>query len=167
MLAGSTKVDAITGDWLSEFNLGTRGMQKQDISKAGYEPGFLISMRMAIKEYLAYPRDLKIAVNAGGLNPKQLAIDLQKLIESNGGSKKIAYITGDNVVDRIDSLDIKPLTRSTGDFALWKQKHGRILTANVVCDCGITIHIRDLSEFMLITRQFSVHRLLGSRSSPE
>ncbi|KAL2834163.1 DUF1446-domain-containing protein [Aspergillus pseudoustus] len=154
MLSGPTKVDAITGDWLSEFNLASRGLQKESNPLGGYEPGLLYSMKIAIDDYLRYGnKDLKFAVNAGGLNPRQLALEVQKLLQKNGSSKKVAYVTGDNVVDRIDSMDIAPLTRSTGDFASWKRKHGKIVTANVYIGCwGIVSALNDGADIVICGR---------------
>jgi hypothetical protein len=111
-------------------------------------------MKIAISEYLNYSqKSLKVVVNAGGLNPRQLAMDVQKLITSNGGNKKIAYITGDNIVDRVECLDPKPFTRSTGGFKEWKRKHGRIVTANAYIGCwGIVRALNEGADIVICGR---------------
>jgi hypothetical protein len=129
-------------------------LQKEANPKRGYEPGFLYSLKIAIDEYLSYPnRSLKIAVNAGGINPRQLALEVQKVLHTKGCTKKVVYVTGDNVIDRIDSMDVAPLTRSTGDFAAWKKKHGRILTANVYIGCwGIVSALNEGADIVICGR---------------
>lgn len=111
-------------------------------------------MRLAVDDYLCYPNDkLKIAVNAGGLNPERLALEVQKLLQSKGKTRKVAFVTGDNVVDRIDSINIAPLTRSTGGFSEWKDKHGRILTANVYIGCwGIVAALNEGADIVICGR---------------
>lgn len=92
-------------------------------------------------------------MNAGGLNPKQLAVDVQNLIHTNGGKKKIAYVTGDNLVERIGLLDLKPLTRSTGEFKEWKSKNGRIVTANAYIGCwGIVGALKKGADIVICGR---------------
>ncbi|KIX09203.1 uncharacterized protein Z518_00282 [Rhinocladiella mackenziei CBS 650.93] len=131
MLKGDTIVDAIIGDWLSEFNLASRALQARAGRKGGYEPGFLYSLREALDEYIDYKNQhLRIAVNAGGLNPRGLAEEVQKLLLSRGSKKKVAYVVGDNLFSQIDGLEIQPLTRATGDFESWRRKYPEIILAS-------------------------------------
>jgi hypothetical protein len=102
----------------------------------GYEPGFLQSFRLALDDYLQYPnQNLRIAVNAGGLNPKALADEIQTLLTARGSEKRVAYITGDNLLSKLDSLDIEPLTRSTGGFSTWRQKYPEVVLATAYIGC--------------------------------
>lgn len=134
--------------------MASRGLQKEENENGGFEPGFLYSLKLAVSEYISYPRKyLKVVVNAGGLNVRQLALEVQKLLASKGSTKKIAYVTGDNVIDRVDELHVKPLTRSTGEFGPWKEKHGRILTANVYIGCwGIVRALEDGADIVICGR---------------
>ncbi|KAH6668284.1 hypothetical protein B0J14DRAFT_600286 [Halenospora varia] len=163
MLSGDTKIDAITGDWLSEFNLASRGLQKEENENGGFEPGFLYSLKLAVSEYISYPRkDLKVVVNAGGLNVRQLALEVQKVLASKGSVKKISYVTGDDIIDRVDELDVKPLTRSTGEFGPWKEEHGRILTANVYIGCwGIVRALEDGADIVICGRCTDASPVIG------
>ncbi|KAF9781431.1 hypothetical protein IL306_014050 [Fusarium sp. DS 682] len=47
--------------------------------------------------------NLRIAVNAGGLNPKALATKVQELLSQKGSNKRVTYITGDNLLPVIDT----------------------------------------------------------------
>lgn len=136
------------------MNLASRGLQKESNPQGGYEPGFLYSLKIAIDQFLAYPnKSLKIAVNAGGMNPRQLALEVQKVLQAKSSDKKVAYVTGDDVVERIDSMKLEPLTKSTGDFAAWKRQHGRILTANVYSGCwGIVEALENGADIVICGR---------------
>lgn len=114
----------------------------------------MYSLKIAIDDFLSYPnKSLKIAVNAGGINPRQLALEVQKVLQAKGSNKKVAYVTGDDVIDRIDSIDVAPLTRSTGDFTAWKNTYGRILTANVYIGCwGIVSALENGADIVICGR---------------
>lgn len=132
MLSGPTTIDAITGDWLSEFNIGTRALERLGSGTARFEPGFLYSLRSAIEEYKSYRSPLKIVVNAGGADPKGLALKVEELLMQNDISRKIAYITGDDVLDRLDGLDLQPLhSEQRESYAQFRSKTQDVLSANV------------------------------------
>ncbi|KAF4996269.1 hypothetical protein FDECE_12513, partial [Fusarium decemcellulare] len=154
MLQGPTKVDVIVGDWMSEANLASRSLQLREGRGDGYEPGFLHSLRMAMDEFLGYANpDLKMAVNAGGLNPKALADKVQSLLSATGSKKRVAFVTGDNLLDKIDSLAIEPLTRSTGDFQSWRKKFPEIIQANAYIGCwGMARALREGADIVICGR---------------
>ncbi|OAL34486.1 hypothetical protein AYO20_06329 [Fonsecaea nubica] len=163
MLKGTTTVDAIIGDWLSEFNLASRSLQVRDGKKGGYEPGFLYSLRNALDEYINYRNpNLRIAVNAGGLNPKVLAQEVQKLLVSRGCSKKVAYVTGDNLLPEIDRLDVQPLTRATGDFRSWRQKYPDVILALAYTGCwGIVEALEAGADIVICGRCTDASTVMG------
>lgn len=49
----------------------------------------------------------KIITNAGALNPKKLATLVSELLKSEGIDLKVAYVEGDNLINRIDELSAK------------------------------------------------------------
>jgi hypothetical protein len=126
-------------------NLASRALRLLDDPDGGYEPGFLYSFRLAIDEYLSYPNaNLKIVVNAGGLNPRGLALKVQEFLNSKKADRQVAYVLGDNILASLSELEIKPLTESTGDFVTWKEKFPKVILANTYIGCwGI---VRALSE---------------------
>ncbi|KAH7124571.1 hypothetical protein EDB81DRAFT_846896 [Dactylonectria macrodidyma] len=108
VLSGPIQVDAVVGDYLAEMNLSWRRMEMDQDSLMGADPTFLKTLQAASKELgkridaRTFP---KLVVNAGALNPRQLALDTHQFLASEfgnlGKALKIAYITGDNVLDII------------------------------------------------------------------
>ncbi|KAF5573172.1 DUF1446 domain-containing protein, partial [Fusarium pseudoanthophilum] len=153
-VSGSTGDRLDVGDWLSEANLSTRSLQLHRGQGEGYEPGFLHSLRIAIDDYLTYENsNLRIAVNAGGLNPEALALKVQELLSQKGSNKKVAYITGDNLLPVIETIHIDSLSCSTGDFATWRAKHPEIIQANAYTGCwGIVSALREGADIVICGR---------------
>ena len=106
-ISGPTPVDAICGDYLAELNLAWLSSQLADDPSKGYEQSFLPAFKLAADKFIEIRkqgRDMKIAVNAGGLRPHALAKQIRELLDTYGeeGKKvKVAWITGDNVLDQI------------------------------------------------------------------
>jgi len=109
-LLSEVEVDAITGDWLSEINLATLALQKQQDPELGYESAFYDCPAQAIDQVAQ--RAIKVVSNAGGLNPAALCQKVQQLVESRGYDLRVVYVDGDDLID---------------DFAALKQK-GEVFT---------------------------------------
>jgi hypothetical protein len=103
-ISGAIPVDAVTGDYLAELNLAWLSTQLADDPTKGYEQSFLPQFELAAPKYIELRkqgRDIKIAVNAGGLRPEQLANKIKSVLNSYGpvGEEvKVAWITGDNIL---------------------------------------------------------------------
>jgi hypothetical protein len=95
-------IDVLTGDYLAELTLAILHRVRLKKPALGYAASFLGQMEEILGECL--DEDIKIVVNAGGLNPAGLAAELQRTAERLGLHPKIAYIDGDDVVDRISEL---------------------------------------------------------------
>ena len=95
-------LDAITGDFLAELTMLILWKARQKDPSGGYAKTFLTQMEAVLGTCLN--RGIKVIANAGGLNPSGLARDLGELATRLGLSPRIAYVTGDNIVDRIDEL---------------------------------------------------------------
>ena len=136
------------------MNLASRSLQLRDGGKDGYEPGFLHSLTIAIDDYLSYGNpNLRIAVNAGGLNPKGLADRVEALLRSKGTSKRVAYVFGDNLLSKLDDLDVQPLTKATGDFESWRKKYPEIILANAYIGCwGIVRALKEGADIVICGR---------------
>lgn len=119
-LAESEDVQYIVGDWLSEYNMTTRGASKASSSTqitSEFEPTFLESIEPALP-YLEQ-RGIKVAVNAGASDTRKLHDTLTEIIRAKGLNLKVAWIEGDEVFDAVkDALQsgnpFKSLT--TGRF---------------------------------------------------
>jgi len=70
MLTGG-ELDVLTGDYLAELTMLILGRQRMKDPGRGYANTFLRQMEASLGE--AVQREVKIVVNAGGLNPAGLA----------------------------------------------------------------------------------------------
>lgn len=108
MLAGGP-LDVLTGDYLAEITMAILGRDRMKDPKTGYAKTFLRQMEENLGQALS--RGVKIVTNAGGLNPRGLAEALHELAHRIGLSPKIAYVTGDDLLDRCLDLGLgTPLT---------------------------------------------------------
>src|SRR6056300_375905 len=96
-------LDVLTGDYLAELTMAILYSQKiKKGPKAGYVGTFLKQLT-EIADTCA-KKNIKIVTNAGGLNPESMTEEAQKILEGLGLDLKIAYITGDDLLPKIDSL---------------------------------------------------------------
>lgn len=108
MLEGGP-VDVITGDYLAELTMLILARDRAKAPETGYAKTFLAEMRHSLA--LAMDKGARIVVNAGGLNTKGLAAQLQDLAATLGVDAKIAHVHGDDLIGRAGELG---LTTSTG-----------------------------------------------------
>ena len=111
MLEGG-ELDVLTGDYLAELTMLILGRDQMKDPSAGYARTFLKQMTENLA--LASERGVKVVANAGGLNPAGLTARLQQVVAEQGLATKVAYVDGDNLIERADELglaaDGKPLT---------------------------------------------------------
>ena len=92
LLMQQPNLDYLTLDYLAELSLSIMAIQKEKDPKSGFARDFLEVLR-SLKPAFDGGSKVKVITNAGGLNPKDCAIEAAKL----GLGKKIAYVTGDDV----------------------------------------------------------------------
>ncbi len=111
MLEGGP-LDVLTGDYLAELTMLILGRDQMKDPSAGYARTFL--KQLAENLVLAREKGVRIVANAGGLNPAGLAARVRELVEEQGVTASVAYVDGDNLIDRAEELglaaDGKPLT---------------------------------------------------------
>jgi len=95
-------VDVLTGDYLAELTMLILWKARQKDPEGGYARTFLTQMEQVLGTCL--DRGIRVVSNAGGLNPAGLAAHLGKLAAKLGLTPKIAYLTGDDLTDRIGEL---------------------------------------------------------------
>lgn len=101
-LALCGNVDAITADYLAEFNIAWQAMEMNTNPDAGYEPNFLeqLAWEDGQAARLVAEKGIKVVHNGGGLNPQALALKVDAYLKSLGLSAlKVAWVAGDNVKD--------------------------------------------------------------------
>ena len=99
-------IDVLTGDYLAELTMTILFNQKM---QRGEDKGYVGTFLKQVKAVAMSCRDknIKIVTNAGGLNPSSMANEIEKILEELNISLKVAYITGDDLMPRIDSLKEK------------------------------------------------------------
>ena len=95
-------IDVLTGDYLAELTMLILWKARKKDPSTGYAATFLAQMEQVLGTCL--DRGIKVVSNAGGLNPSGLAGALVDLSARLGLDAKIAYVEGDDLVDRIPSL---------------------------------------------------------------
>ncbi|KAL4897832.1 DUF1446-domain-containing protein [Aspergillus ambiguus] len=98
-LAKEENVQFIVGDWMSEYNMTTRGGGKvtsKDFSSE-FEMCFLESIEPALADLAS--RKIRVAVNAGASDTEKLHDVLVELIRNKGLDLKVAWVGGDEVTD--------------------------------------------------------------------
>lgn len=97
-------VDAITADYLAEFNIAWRAIELQAHPERGYEPSFLdqLAWNDGDAARLVVKKGIKIVHDGGALNPRGLAEATDSYFKSLGlNNVKIAWVGGDNVTERV------------------------------------------------------------------
>lgn len=96
-------IDVLTGDYLAELTMSILYNQKQ---ARGENMGYVGTFLKQVQEVAAAckARNIKIVTNAGGLNPKSMAAEVEKILDELGVDSKVAWIDGDDLLDSLDSL---------------------------------------------------------------
>ncbi|MEA3470822.1 MAG: acyclic terpene utilization AtuA family protein, partial [Thermodesulfobacteriota bacterium] len=95
-------IDILTGDYLAELTMALLFRQRLKNPDRGYVPTFLRQMEEIMGECL--DKNIRVVSNAGGLNPRGLAEELEKIAENLGLHPKIACIEGDDLMERLGDL---------------------------------------------------------------
>ncbi|MET8629665.1 acyclic terpene utilization AtuA family protein [Kitasatospora sp. NPDC004669] len=103
MLTGGP-LDVLTGDYLAELTMLILARDRLKDPSLGYARTFLRQMEECLG--LARERDVKIVVNAGGLNPARLADRLRELARRLGVGATVAHVEGDDLLSRRSELSL-------------------------------------------------------------
>ncbi|HPP79501.1 MAG TPA: DUF1446 domain-containing protein [Deltaproteobacteria bacterium] len=95
-------IDFLTGDYLAELTMAILFRSRMKNPSLGYVPTFLAQMEQVLGECM--DRGVKVVSNAGGLNPRGLAQELERLSQRLGLHPKIACIEGDDLMPDIARL---------------------------------------------------------------
>ena len=96
-------IDVLTGDYLAELTMTILYNQKM---KRGENHGYVGTFIKQFKDVakIAQYKNIKIVTNAGGLNPKSMALEIENVIEELNLNLKVAYIDGDDLIPMMDKL---------------------------------------------------------------
>jgi hypothetical protein len=97
-------IDYLMLDYLAEVTMSIMQKQKARDPKAGYARDFVSLMKRILPACVA--RDIKVVANAGGVNVGGCAAAVRDGARELGlaGKLKIGIVTGDDILDRIDSF---------------------------------------------------------------
>ncbi|MFW5874647.1 MAG: acyclic terpene utilization AtuA family protein [bacterium] len=122
-------IDVLTGDYLAELTMAILLKDTLKDPERGYAKTFLKQMEQIMGSCL--DRNIKVVSNAGGLNPRALAGKLEEAAHKLGLAPKIACITGDNLMGRLDDLQASGETFTHMDKGISLKDSGATpITAN-------------------------------------
>jgi hypothetical protein len=96
-------LDYLIFDYLAEASMGMLGRMRQADPQASYPPDFLAVHVGPHLHEIARQR-IRVVANAGALDPRALARALEARIAAEGLSLKVAAVTGDDLLPRLDDL---------------------------------------------------------------
>ncbi len=103
MLEGGP-LDYLTGDYLAELTMLILGKDTFKDPSLGYARTFVKQAEDALG--VALEKDVKVVVNAGGINPRGLADKLREVATGLGLDPKIAHVEGDDIRDQVAGLGL-------------------------------------------------------------
>lgn len=95
-------IDVLTGDWLAELTMLILSRIRAKRPGQGYARTFVTQMEEVMGTCL--DQGIKVVSNAGGLDPAGCAEQLHEIAESLGLAPTIAYVDGDDLLPRLDTL---------------------------------------------------------------
>jgi len=97
-LVDTADIDVITGDYLAELTMLILWKARQKNSTTGYARTFLTQFEQV--GAACAQRNIKIVVNAGGLNPAGMAEAVRGVIADAGLDLNVAHVEGDDLMGR-------------------------------------------------------------------
>jgi hypothetical protein len=94
-------IDVLSGDWLAELTMLILA-KTQAKGGPGYARTFVTQMEQVLATCLE--RGIKVVSNAGGLDPHGCASAVEAVAAKLGLTPRIAVVSGDNLLERIDHL---------------------------------------------------------------
>lgn len=95
-------IDVLTGDWLAELTMLILARTQAKHPGGGYARTFVTQMEQTMGTCL--DKGIKVVTNAGGLDPDHCAEAVAEIANKLGLTPKIAYVSGDNLLGRLDEL---------------------------------------------------------------
>jgi hypothetical protein len=155
-------VDVLTGDWLAELTMLILAKQRMKHGAgSGWARPFLTQLETVLADVSA--RKIKVVTNAGGLDPEGAAVAVQARVAELGfGHLKIAYVTGDDLMPRIEELRATGLANlDTGEA--FDESDGPLLTANAYLGGrGVTAALNAGADIVITGRTTDAAIVIGS-----
>jgi len=97
-------IDYLMMDYLAEVTMSIMQKQRSRDPRLGYARDFVPLMERILPDIVA--KGIKVTSNAGGVNPRACAEAVREAAHrlGLGGRVRIALVTGDDILDRLDDL---------------------------------------------------------------
>ncbi len=124
-------IDVLTGDWLAELTMLILARIRARKPRGGFARTFVTQMEQVMGTCL--DQGIKVVSNAGGLDPDGCAEAVSEVADTLGLSPTIAWVDGDDLMDRIGDLTGTGELQAfgTGDLG----DPAAFLTANAYLGC--------------------------------
>jgi hypothetical protein len=125
-------IDVLTGDWLAELTMLILAKNRVKDAATGFARTFVTQMEQVMGTCL--DKGIKVVTNAGGLNPAGCAEAVQQVADRLGLHPRIAYVGGDDLMDRLDELKAAGIDLANLDTG---ERFGdrKAMTANAYLGC--------------------------------
>ncbi|MBB5873255.1 hypothetical protein F4553_006689 [Allocatelliglobosispora scoriae] len=132
-------IDVLTGDYLAELTMLILGRDRMRDPSTGYAKTFLRQLEGSLGT--ALDRGVTIVANAGGLNPCGLAAKLRELADRLGLHPRIAFVRGDDLLDRVGEFGLGSPITANAYLGAW----GIVECLNAGADIVVTGRVTDAS----------------------
>jgi hypothetical protein len=95
-------LDYLVADYLAEITMALLARARAKDPEAGFVPDAITSLQPHLKEIAE--RGIKVVTNAGALNPVACAAAFEEAVKGAGLDLKVAAVTGDDVLPKVDEL---------------------------------------------------------------
>ncbi len=126
-------IDVLTGDWLAELTMLILQRSRAKRPGGGYARSFVTQMEQVMGTCL--DQGIKVVSNAGGLDPDGCADAVAEVADKLGLSPSIAYVSGDDILGRLDELVAAGIDLSHFDTGEPIGDTSRFITANAYLGC--------------------------------
>lgn len=156
-------IDFVTGDYLAEITMLVLAKLQAKNPQLGFAPTFLQQIEPVLAEILE--RKIRVVVNAGGLNPKGLALATGMLAAKLGKEPRIAIVLGDDLKAELGAL--APHNRGFSNLesgaSLPLESDGFVITANAYLGAfGITAALDDGADIVICPRVTDASLVVGA-----
>ena len=142
-------IDVLTGDWLAELTMLILARTQAKRPGGGYARSFVTQMEQVMGTCL--DKSIKLVSNAGGLDPDGCAEAVSEVADKLGLNPTIAYVTGDNLLPRLDDLLAAGIDLSHFETGEPLGDASRFISANAYLGCWGIVEALNQGADIVIT----------------